>query len=206
VDVLSQQREAQLGFLSIPGSSYRGMIDLGGGSLEIAMGEGDAPEMYTSLPLGAVTATDSFPIIDTADELTLMAMSQWAQNIISTQAGELIEHARGRDIRWMGLGGTVTTLAALDMGMVTYDPVRVQGYPLSLEGITGWKNDLSQMTIERRRQLPGMQPERADVIVGGITIVEAFMKTFGVNELRVSDTDNLEAYVLSRLKTDGYFD
>lgn len=204
VEVLSEETEATVGFVGAHQSGPRGILDIGGGSTEIAVGQNLQVEYARSFKLGAVRALEKYPLGDPADPLTLEAMRQWIAHVLRTEAQGVREAAaRLAGIRWAGLGGTITTLGAMDLRLAQYDCDRVQGYALTLASVEKTLQRLIQLPLERRRTLPGLQPERADIIVGGVAILLEFMLFMGVEELYVSDRDNLEGYLAYKMKEIG---
>ena len=92
--------------------------------------------------------------------------------------------------------GTVTTLAAIDMGLREYDARRVNGYRLYRRRLTELYRWLARMTLESRRRVPGLEPGRADVIVAGAAVVLQAMEALGFSELKVSDGGLREGVLL----------
>lgn len=196
IDVLSKKREAQMGFIGVGGDGMRGILDIGGGSTEIAVGDGEKISRC-SMNLGAVTALDMYPLGDVADELTLEAMKQWAINIMSKKAAGIL--LQSPDVEYVGIGGTITTLAAMELKMAKYDPMRIQGKRLTLRTIEKWYDLLITMPLKVRKAIIGIEPQRADIIIGGVVILLAFMKLFSLKEIKVSDSGNLEGYLKEKL-------
>jgi len=103
--------------------------------------------------------------------------------------------------RLVGVGGTVTTLAAVAQRLEVYDPARVHGYPLEIgqvERLLAW---LAGMDLESRRRVPGLQPERADIIIAGTRIVLLVMRVLGQRVLRVSESDILHGVALTTVQS-----
>ena len=199
VDVLSGQREAQCSFTGIPGSGLRCSVDIGGGSTDVALGRDDEPLAAVSVKLGCVRAKEIYPLGDIADQLTLAALRQWADHGLKEPMNDLMAQLKALgDVSFVGVGGTCTTLAALDQAMATYDPAKVHGYVLKRERVEALVDRLAHLTYEERKALPGMKPNRADIIINGAVILLAFMDRTGAQSIRVSEWDNLEGYLLQR--------
>ena len=196
VDVLSKHMEAKIGFIGVGGSGARGIIDIGGGSTEIAIGGGKIIHRC-SMDLGAVAALDMYPLGDVADELTLEAMRQWTESVMSNEAAGIM--LQSSDIEFTGIGGTITTLAAMEYKMAKYDPMRIQGKRLSLRTVQKWYAALINMPLKARHAIVGIEPSRADIIIGGVVILLTFMELFSLSEIRVSDSGNLEGYLKMKL-------
>jgi exopolyphosphatase/guanosine-5'-triphosphate,3'-diphosphate pyrophosphatase len=153
-----------------------------------------------SMKLGAVRALEKFPLGDVADPLALEAMRQWASGVLNRDGCEAREAARNLSgVRWAGIGGTITTLAAMELKMSKYDSARVQGYALTRQAVEKTLARLAQAPLEKRRQMAGLQSERADIIIGGVVILLEFMIYIGVEQIFVSDRDNLEGYLAYKL-------
>ncbi len=196
VDVLSKKREAQMGFVGVGGEGVRGILDIGGGSTEIAIGDGENIRRC-SMNLGAVAALDMYPLGDVADELTLEAMHQWAINVMTKEAAGVMLHSS--DINFVGIGGTITTLAAMELKLAKYNPRRVQGKRLSYRMVEKWYKMLINMPLAARKAIIGIEPQRADIIIGGVVILLTFMDVFSLKEITVSDSGNLEGYLKEKL-------
>ena len=100
----------------------------------------------------------------------------------------------GKDI--YGIGGTATSLAALYHELEKYDPKVVEGTVLTREWLCAEAEKLLSLTVEERRALRGMEPRRADVIAGGCLLMYSILNRFNADRITVSESDNLEGYVL----------
>jgi exopolyphosphatase/guanosine-5'-triphosphate,3'-diphosphate pyrophosphatase len=199
-EVLDEEAEARVGFIGTQEFGARGALDIGGGSTEIAVGMDQSVHCSISMKLGAVRALEKYPLGDPPDTLALEAMRQWAAGVLEHSGSEAREAARNLPgIRWTGIGGTVTTLAAMDLKLSKYDSVRVQGRELMRASVEKTLVKLAQTPLEKRRQIAGLQPERADIIIGGVAILLEFMLYMGVERIFVSDRDNLEGYLAYKL-------
>ena len=101
--------------------------------------------------------------------------------------------------RVIGIGGTATTLAAVDLGMVHYDHNKIHNYELRYEATTVILNNFMGKNLENRRKIPGLQPKRADVIIAGTIILHRIMELLNVCTLRISEYDNLEGLVFEQV-------
>jgi exopolyphosphatase / guanosine-5'-triphosphate,3'-diphosphate pyrophosphatase len=200
IDVLSEETEARVGFIGTMEKGPRGALDIGGGSTEIALGHDSDVNYSISMKMGAVRALEKYPLGDIADPLTLEAMRQWIACLLNREANTA--KATGREMNvgnWAGIGGTITTLAAMDLKMAHYDSVKVQGHSLSRQTVDKTLTKLATMPLEKRQQLPGLMPERADIIIGGVAILLEFMLFMDISQISVSDRDNLEGYLTYKL-------
>jgi len=155
------------------------VLDIGGGSTELI-----TADSRKSLDIGSVRLTERFLLSDppTRDELDACA-----------GAVRKVLPALGPDSA-IGVAGTITSLAALELGR--YDPEEVHGYRLSREGVEAQLERLASLPLAERRELPGLEPERAPVIVGGAVIVDEVLRRYGLDELDVSERDLLHGAAL----------
>ncbi len=188
VRVISEYEEAYYTYLSVKddpqicGEELL-IVDIGGGSTEIAWGTRHEFLGYVSLPVGTVKLTERFIGHDPplADEL---------ENLSGFVRGQVAGHraARGgsgnRSI--VGMAGTVTTLAAIVLGLDAFDKKRIHGMVISLATLREWREHLLAMTIEERKGLPGMEPRREDLIPQGVLLMEEIVVAFGGTQLTVS--------------------
>lgn len=91
--------------------------------------------------------------------------------------------------RWIFVGGTATSIAAMLQKLDVYDASRVQGFVLKPEEVSDLLKQLFSMSYEERCHIPGLRPERADIIVAGVAILDALMEYFAIPEATVSDRD-----------------
>ncbi len=155
------------------------VVDQGGGSTEYIFGEGEEPKEVVSLPFGIVNLAETFLKHDppTAEEL---------KKLIEFLDGEISKVARPVDTL-VGLGGTITTIAALEYGIYPYDPKEVNGKVLTKERIRYWFEKLSSMSVEERRKIPQIEDRRAEAIVAGAAIFWRTLELFQKGEIVVSD-------------------
>ena len=90
---------------------------------------------------------------------------------------------------WVVVGGTVTSMAAVLQQLEVYDAEKVQGYVMDQSKVTDLLDRLCHMSYDEKCNLPGMRPERADIIVAGVAILDSLMEYFAVSEVKVSDRD-----------------
>jgi exopolyphosphatase/guanosine-5'-triphosphate,3'-diphosphate pyrophosphatase len=156
------------------------IVDVGGGSTELVLGGPDGVSFHTSVDLGCVRMTERF-----GDDLEACAAHV-------RSAVPALEPRRA-----IGVAGTVTSLAALDLGLVEYDPERVHGHVLKREDVEDQLYRLAALPLEERRRVPGLEPERAPVIVAGAVIVREVLARYGLAELEASEHDILHGAALT---------
>jgi exopolyphosphatase/guanosine-5'-triphosphate,3'-diphosphate pyrophosphatase len=160
------------------------LIDVGGGSTELTR-----TDRRVSTDLGSVRLTERFLAGDppTPDEL---------ESLRGAIRAVLAEHDF-RAERGVAVAGTVTSLAALDLGLIEYDPNRVHGHRLSSDAVESQLHRLAALPLAERRQVPGLEPERAPVIVAGAAILLETMRYIGLDEIEVSERDLLDGAALA---------
>ena len=190
LEICSGETEAALSFFGATDGGESGVIDIGGGSTEVIVGSGMDVRCGFSCQMGAVRLAGRIPIRDHGD---LPAVQQLAADILE----EALRHHPSLTLpsAWQGTGGTFTTLAAMMKGIRWTDRTYMHGTVLTKDFALRIARDLSDMSMEERRQLPGLQPNRADIIVHGICILIACMERLGIEQITVSEYGNLDGYV-----------
>jgi exopolyphosphatase/guanosine-5'-triphosphate,3'-diphosphate pyrophosphatase len=187
--LLSGDEEAELTFRGAAdgrlGSTL--VVDPGGGSTEFVVGESGEIRSRASVDIGSVRLTERFLHSDppTSDELE--AAADYVRSALPPPPHA--DHA-------VGVAGTFTTLAALDMGLEEPEGLGTHGHRLTLAAVRAQRERLASLPLDKRRRLPGLHPERAPVIVAGAVIVEQVLDRFGLEELEVSERDLLHGAAL----------
>lgn len=199
VRVLTADEEARLGFrgaltgLGLHAARSRVLvIDIGGGSVELTVGTPQEVRESHSLPLGSVVLTQKFLAADPPTESDVGALREHAARLLDP----ILAPLRAQRVRTIGVGGTITTMAALSLRLSPYDPDRVHGFRLSRTRIAALTADLRARPLADRRRLPGLQPARADIITAGALVLERVMVASGSRSLVVSEADLLWAILL----------
>ncbi|MGB3960443.1 MAG: Ppx/GppA phosphatase family protein [bacterium] len=198
LEVFSGEREAGLSFLGVTGQlplAAAGptlVIDIGGGSTELIRGEGREIAAATSLPLGAVKLTESYLPAWQAP-VTPLQFQCLRQKVAEVLAGveEKFFTPAGEPLLVVGVGGTVTTLAAIYLGVERYVPELIHGTLLPRERLEEILENLCRLDLDSRKKLPGLQPERAEIIVAGTAILTTLLQHFNLPEVVVSEGDIL---------------
>jgi exopolyphosphatase/guanosine-5'-triphosphate,3'-diphosphate pyrophosphatase len=182
--LLSGEKEAELTRRGVANGRVLGdetvVLDVGGGSTELI-----TAHERTSLDLGCVRLTERYLRADppTAEELAAAARA----------VREALPALEPEDA--VGVAGTITTLAALELGR--YDPEQVHGHRLSREEVEAQLERLASVPLAERRELPGLEPERAPVIVAGAVIVREVLDRYELDGLEVSERDILHGAALA---------
>jgi len=190
LEICSGETEAALSFFGATDGGDCGVIDIGGGSTEIIVGSDMDVRCGFSCQMGAVRLAGMTPIRDHGD---LPAVQQVAADILEEELR--LHPALTFPPIWRGTGGTFTTLAAMMKGIRWTDRTYMHGTVLTKDFILRIARDLADMPIEDRKQLPGLQPNRADIIVHGICILIAVMERLEIEQITVSEYGNLDGYV-----------
>ena len=170
------------------------VVDVGGGSTELVVGGPGGVEFHTSLDAGCVRMTERFLASDPPGKAELAACAEAVRTLISDAVPADV---RARVRAGIGVAGTVTTLAALDLGLVEYDPERVHGHRIPAARVEAELRRLAALPVAARRELPGLEPDRAPVIVAGVVAVRETLAAFGLAELEASEWDLLHGAALA---------
>ena len=190
VDVVSGEVEARLTLLGVRHGLGRlaGPVltfDIGGGSTEYVLSEDDAVRSTISLRLGVVPLAERFPFPGVVPREQYRELHDEVRRRLERELPETIRTAEVAHL--VGTAGTVAALAALDLGLVRYDPDRVQGHVLTRASVAQVLDRLCGLTVGERAALPCLEPCRADLIIPGTAIVMATLDQVGIGELRVSE-------------------
>lgn len=201
VTILSGKDEAEASFLgacqavrnlNLPGSADVLVMDIGGGSTELIHGRLSGEIIYGGTSqIGSVRMTE---MAITQHPVSTEEMDN-LRAVIRERASVLVEQCSlslSANPILIGVGGTITTLAALDLGLTVYDADKVTGFVLTKQRVAYWVEHLAKLTIVERAVLPGMSRGREDVIVAGAAIADGFMDLLGVEEIVVSDGDLMQ--------------
>jgi exopolyphosphatase/guanosine-5'-triphosphate,3'-diphosphate pyrophosphatase len=202
-ELLTGDEEGRLSFLGAtaeldPADGPFLVVDIGGGSTELVVGTSEA-EGVTSVDLGCVRVSEKFLHHDppTAEELSQ------AISVVHAYLEEVEREmpAVKEAARLVGLAGTITTVAAVEIGLPEYDPERIHHFVLTKDAAEDVFRTLATEALADRLHNPGLEEARADVIVGGTAILVTIMRHFGFGECLVSEADLLDGLVLSQLGT-----
>jgi exopolyphosphatase/guanosine-5'-triphosphate,3'-diphosphate pyrophosphatase len=195
--VLSGEEEAQLTFLgamSDPPKSDRAaeqptvVIDIGGGSTEFIVGRGRAAGFHVSLPVGVVRMSERHIHSDppAPEELQNLASDVRRTFLSGLPPEECAPVEQG-----IAVAGTATSAAAIDLELDPYDPARVHGYRLLLGTIEMLLARVADMNEQQRREVVGLDPDRAPTIVAGFIVLAEALRVFDLDEITVSEHDIL---------------
>jgi len=223
-EVISGEQEASWAFQGATtdpalASEPMFLLDVGGGSTQVIVGQGREITFRRSLRLGSVRLIETMPPSDPPKLEELTALRSWLREFLKTELGYRAATVRerptpgGKEIRnqerqnpsdhvspftfppkafgvhaarLVGTGGTASILGCMEGELDKFDRARLEATRLSFERVRWHVERLWSMTLELRKQIVGLPPNRADVILAGSTIYEAVMEQFGFTELRIS--------------------
>lgn len=198
-EVVSGQEEARLAFAGATTSLHGPVlvVDVGGGSTEFVYGHGRV-EAACSLDVGSVRLTERHVRADPPEAFELDAVRAEARRAVQTARSALaatLAEAPRPDL--VGVAGTITTIAAIALGLAGYDRDAIHHARLARATVGEIAARLAAMTVAERRTLPAMPLGREDVIVAGALLLESAMDGLGFDEILVSETDILDGIALS---------
>jgi exopolyphosphatase/guanosine-5'-triphosphate,3'-diphosphate pyrophosphatase len=188
VEVISGEEEAQLAFRSasrhfdIQGRSTA-VVDIGGGSVEVILSAGTAVDHVYSLPLGAVRVTERLVRSDP------LKPKHWKQMKAEIDRGirTIIRRPAHRAEIMIGSGGTFTALAHMSKWQREGRHGSVQGYVLTPAEIIHLLGRLRESSLEARRQIPGLSPDRADIILAGASVIARLVRGLDTQQIMVNE-------------------
>ncbi len=198
LDVISGKKEAELAYKGAIAdfkdkSKKFSLLDIGGGSTEIILGTANKISELKSLNLGSLRLTERF----------LRNKKDGCPNMIKFIERKLVslkKNFRIQDSILIGSGGTITTLGALSLDLKKYDRKKMHGLVLTKSRINSLLYNLENMSPAARKRYLKVDPQRADIIIGGTIILKQFMETFGFPDILISDK-SLRWGVLEKIKT-----
>jgi len=197
-ELLSGEEEATLSFLGatadLDAPAPYLVVDIGGGSTEFVLGT-DAPTGLVSLDMGCVRISEQYLHSDPYAPEELSNAVAAVRDLVA-EVPRLVPGAADA-ATLVGLAGTVTTVAAIALGLKSYDPAAIHGSVISMDQVTAVTHRLLLMTHAQRAALPVMHPGRVDVIGGGALVLRTLMDYVGASEVIASEHDILDGIALS---------
>lgn len=198
LEIISGTLEAEVGFAGVlSGSDAPGekalVIDIGGGSTELIVGDQSGIEFSKSLNIGAVRLTGALIHNDPVTPEEREAI----RHNVKLHADEAISIIRDMGItKVIGIGGTATTIATIHHKVKDYSREAVHRLVVTYDELVGINTMLERMTVEDRKGLVGLEEKRADIIYAGGIILQTLLELLKCNVFEVSDFDNLEGFVV----------
>lgn len=202
IDIVDGEEEACLSFTGTLAGIKKEVIDrpllvidVGGGSTELIFSQPSAKStVVLSMPLGVVSLTEKFldnspPDLSGLDCLLTAALTETLSSL----------KLQGKDLLLIGCGGTATSMAALDLKLISYNESMVHGHVLDSTTITRLWKKLIALPADKRNALPCLGDGRGEILPAGIRIYHILLKVLQLDQMRVSDTGLLEGVLLSAL-------
>ncbi|MEG3596328.1 MAG: Ppx/GppA phosphatase family protein [Actinomycetota bacterium] len=204
LELLSGEDEARYGFLGATAglASTDGpflVIDIGGGSTEFSYGT-HAAEIYRSVDMGSVRFMEQFFDNDPPKPEELSGAIQVARLHLDDIDRDHAIMGKARSL--VGVAGTITTIAAVEIGLEPYDPQIIDGFVLSRRAAEDVFRTLATESLEIRKHNPGLEAARADVIVAGCCILVAVMRHWEMDECLVRESDLLDGLAFELLEVE----
>lgn len=198
-ELLSGEEEARLSFLgataslaAVGAAAPYLVVDIGGGSTEFVLGT-DAPVGLISIDVGCVRVTEQFLHSDPPAPEELSTAVTMVRDHLTDVERAIPELREARTL--VGLAGTVSAVAAVEQGLHEYDRDRIHHFRLTKAAVEDVFRTLATESAADRSHNPGLEADRVDVIVGGVAVLATVLRTFGFDELLVSEEDILDGLV-----------
>ena len=196
VEIISGEREAEWAFRGVTTDPELArapllLLDVGGGSTEFILGQGEHQHFASSFPLGTVRLMEKFPHSDPPARGELIACRDWLKQFLQGEVRPrlgtaLQRESRRQEVLLVGTGGTTSILARMENRLDRFDRARIEAACLSRERVTAHRRRLWSLPLAERKEIPGLPKLRADVILTGVLIYEMVMAEFGFAQLRIS--------------------
>jgi exopolyphosphatase/guanosine-5'-triphosphate,3'-diphosphate pyrophosphatase len=201
IEIISGEDEADLALASalnnfdMEGTRYA-LVDIGGGSVEVVTALGTHIEEIYSLELGAVVLTERFITTDPIRRGDYLRLRKEIRRTL--KAAFPVEERPVQCL--LGSGGTMTSIAAMVMAMRKEGYGSVHGYEVLRSEVVHLLAMLLRKDLRERRSIPGLNPDRADIIVAGVTVVDELMELFTANLLKINERGIREGLILKGVK------
>ncbi|KDR94686.1 exopolyphosphatase / guanosine-5'-triphosphate,3'-diphosphate pyrophosphatase [Peptoclostridium litorale DSM 5388] len=201
VEIISGSTEADLGFMGVlEGIQDKDenilVVDIGGGSTEFIVGNKYGIKFMKSENVGALRMTEKFLKKDPVDKIEYMSMENHVSNEIDDTVGEICRYNIKKVV---GIGGTITSVAAMLAEMEVYDMDKIHSSIITYPQICELLKTLKRLKTSEKMMLNGLQPKRADIITAGVGILEIVLRKICFDRMIVSEYDNLEGLVSRKI-------
>ncbi|BBA52212.1 Ppx/GppA phosphatase family protein [uncultured Fusobacterium sp.] len=197
IECISGEEEAELNFLgnSLVFDARILVIDIGGGSTEFTLGKNNKIDFIKSIDIGAVRATEKFFSQDNYSEENIEKCKEWIKENIR----EIIR-IKNEEFKTVGVAGTATTQISVKKEMKIYDSQQVHMSEITVEELEKNLKLFISKNIEERKEIIGLEPKRADVIIAGTLILITILKELNRDKIVVSESDNLTGAMIKEEK------
>ncbi|WP_101772531.1 Ppx/GppA phosphatase family protein [Peptostreptococcus faecalis] len=196
VDVIDGDKEAYYGYKGVVGGITLDdtdtilVIDIGGGSTELILGDSKKIYYEKSIDLGALVMSEIFASDKPESEELMGKMREYIKNKIMPTIDYI--KSKNYNLTTVGIGGTITSVSAINQKLETYSMDKIHESTITISNIESQIKYINSKKIEDRRKIIGLQPKRAEIILPGELILEEIMKELGINSIKISEYDNLE--------------
>ncbi|MBD2485123.1 Ppx/GppA phosphatase family protein [Planktothrix sp. FACHB-1365] len=213
ISLISGQEEARriyLGVLSAMEFNNQPhiIIDIGGGSTELILGDGWEPRFLSSTKVGAVRLTHDFVHTDPISRAEFLYLQAYIRGTLERVIDELSSHLKSGEMpRLVGTSGTIETLVGIKAREKSgTDPTRLVGYKLTLEDLQEFINRIRKLSYQERLQIPGIADRRAEIILAGALILQEAMTLLNLRSLTVCERSLREGVIVDWMLTHGLID
>ena len=203
VKIICGEEESNLGFLGVlegaGGDKSKDILvlDIGGGSTEFIVGNEDGIKFCKSENVGALRMTEKFITTDPISDEEFNNMSMFIEDTISST----LEKIKDINIsKLVGIGGAITSLSAMNQQLEVYSMEKVHNSVVSKKDLEKILQNLKKMTLSDKKTIKGLQPKRADIITAGVKILHIIMEKLEIEEIMISEYDNLEGLICQNSK------
>lgn len=201
LEIITGEEESNLGFKGVlEGLNSEDdilVLDIGGGSTEFIIGSVEGIKFAKSENVGALRTTEKFLTKDPICENEFDNMSLFIKNEID----ETLKYIKDKGIKKLvGIGGTITSLSAMNQELEVYSMEKIHNSLISKDDIKLILQNLKKMTLSDKKNLKGLQAKRADIITAGVKILDIIMENLEIENIIVSEYDNLEGLICQRVK------
>ncbi len=210
IDLIAGQEEARRIYLGVlSGMEFNNqphiIIDIGGGSTELILGDSHAERSLTSTKIGAVRLTGELITTDPISNNEFQYLQAFVRGMLERSVEEVLANLKFGEIpRLVGTSGTAETLALINAReKLGYVPSTLNGYQLPLKDLREWVNKLRKMTNVERAAIPGMPEKRSEVILAGSVILLEAMTLLGVDSLTICERSLREGVVVDWMLAHG---
>lgn len=202
INVITGETEAVLGITGVTSDLSAEVenilvIDIGGGSTELVLGNANGIRYATSINAGTVRMTEKFINSHPMAKNEIEKLNNNLKQLFEEPIRQLKSMAIKKTI---AIGGTATTMAAIYHSLCIYDPTIVHNTVIAFDYLQDLLEELKNMSLEQRYDVKGLQKERADVIPAGMIIMLHIMKNLGITDFTASENDNLEGAVIKLIQ------
>jgi exopolyphosphatase/guanosine-5'-triphosphate,3'-diphosphate pyrophosphatase len=180
------------------------IIDIGGGSTELILGDSQEPRSLSSTKIGAVRLTAEYVTTDPISNAEFHYLQAYVHGMLERPIEELLAHLQPNECpRLVGTAGTIESLVTIHARKLGILPSPLSGYQLSLKDLRDLVNRLRKLSYSERAAIPGMSDRRSEIILAGAVILQEAMTQLGVESLTVCERSLREGVIVDWMLTHG---